>query len=166
VVAIGLAVGEGVRSPRRNWDELASVQSQLFAARASRWRDEKLRLPHRTDHAGIVARRSPVNDPPPNPPPQGGRAFLRPRRLLTCHPSSKQKHSPQLRQFCQMNNNFHQPEPRTPEIGSSDELNGSWNARDSFRVGKIIRRGATDKLPVPVIPSCAARLTKYCTLSA
>jgi hypothetical protein len=40
------------------------------------WRDEKLRLPHRTDHAGIVAQRTPVNDPPPQPSPTRGEGFF------------------------------------------------------------------------------------------
>jgi hypothetical protein len=43
---------------------------------AQGWRDEKLASPHRTDHAGIVARRPPVNDPPPQPSPTRGEGFF------------------------------------------------------------------------------------------
>jgi hypothetical protein len=39
------------------------------SAGASHWGDEKLRLPRRTDHAGIVAQRTSVKDPPPQPSP-------------------------------------------------------------------------------------------------
>jgi hypothetical protein len=102
------------------------------------WGVKKLRLPHRTDHAGIVAQRPPVTDPPPQPSPTRGEGFLRPRRLAACHPSSKQRRLPRLRPICRINTDFSSAHPGPPfGMLRAGPLQGGVTVRGALVVGRV-----------------------------
>jgi hypothetical protein len=64
-----------VKRPCRILGRGASQQRKRLRSSAvfSHCGGDKLRLPHRTERAGLVAKRPPANAPHPNPPPRGGR---------------------------------------------------------------------------------------------